>query len=689
MSAANNLGKAVSAYLRSAAHQPVAWQEWGPEAFARARDEDKPILLDVGAAWCHWCHVMDRESYEDEAIAARLNARFVCVKVDRDERPDVDERYQKAMQALTGQGGWPLTAFLLPDGRPFYGGTYFPPTDRMGRPSFGRVLDLVHASYQNKREEVMSNVTQIETQLNAQARAAAAPATAARQPSGDEAPADAAAAGEAQWRALRRDVRLQADQAFDRAHAGWGRAPKFPHPATHQLLLTLASAGDQGAGDLVRHTLAAMRAGGIYDQLVGGFHRYSVDERWLVPHFEKMLYDNAALLSDYARAGRVLDEPAFVATAREIAAWLDDTLSRDDGAFGASQDADINLEDDGDHYTWTLAELQAAIGETAMAAATAAHLGVSAQGHMAHDRSRCVLHLAAQPEDDKLVSEGVARLRAARLARQPAPFVDLTAYTNWNALAIRAYYALGAATGEVSYDERATRALELFIAKAYSPERGFRRGLDISADGWLDDNAQMLAALLDAHLASGESRWLAYARQTADVILDHFAHPAGGLAERAQWRHEEALGQADRPLQDAPSASASGVALLALQRLGHACDEACYHEAVEAALSAIAPVVAPLGLFAATLHEVAWRHANPAPLIVVRADAATTMRALVRHEGPSDAVLLLQGDAAAPSEAGAYQGAGALVCVGSRCLAPAVNVDELRERLQQARATAP
>ena len=339
----NSLAEASSSYLRSAMHQPVEWHEWGSEAFARATGEDKPILLDIGAVWCHWCHVMDRESYEDPHLAEVINQNFIAVKVDRDERPDVDTRYQAAVAAISGQNGWPLTAVLTPQGQPFFGGTYFPREDRYGRPGFERVLRSMVEAWKTRREEVLESadsvVAAIEYNENFAGRA-----------------------GHLGMEIVDKMVTSALDK-FDRHHGGFGAQPKFGHPSAIDLLLDVAGrTGNDAAREAATVTLEKMARGGVYDQLGGGFHRYSVDERWVVPHFEKMLYDNAELLKNYVHAFQSYVDPEFARVARDIIRWMDASLTdRERGGFYASQDADIDLDDDGDYFTWTKAEAAAVL----------------------------------------------------------------------------------------------------------------------------------------------------------------------------------------------------------------------------------------------------------------------------------------------------------------------------------------
>jgi len=325
----NRLKDSASPYLRSAAHQPIDWHEWGDSALARAESEDKPILLDIGAVWCHWCHVIDRESYENSEIAKIINEHFVAVKVDRDERPDVDARYQSAVSAISGQGGWPLTGFLLPNGKPFFGGTYFPPEDQMGRPGFRRILLAVADSYKNKRADLVRAADHL-----ADAVAQAEVFTGAR----------------AEFDPAVVDAQITSvTQQFDIKNGGFGRAPKFPHASAVDLVLErYQQTKEKHLLAMIETTLEKMARGGVYDQLAGGFHRYSVDERWLVPHFEKMSYDNSELLRNYLHGWQVTQNPLLRETAEGIIGWVNEVLSdRENGGFYASQDADYSLDEIG------------------------------------------------------------------------------------------------------------------------------------------------------------------------------------------------------------------------------------------------------------------------------------------------------------------------------------------------------
>ena len=431
--AANHLEGASSSYLRSARHQPVHWHAWGEAAFARAqRPKNKPILLDIGAVWCHWCHVMDRESYEDPEIARIINEHFIAMKVDRDERPDVDARYQAAVSAISGQGGWPLTGFLTPDGRPYFGGTYFPRDDRYGRPGFGRVLLTMAQVWRERRDEALESAASVMSAI-------------------EHNESFSARGGDLNL-ALVDKIAASAMAQFDPRNGGFGSQPKFPHPSILDLLLEVAlNRGNAQAQEAFIVTLERMTQGGVYDQLAGGFHRYSVDERWVVPHFEKMLYDNTELLRNYAHGYQSFVRTDFRQTAEEIIAWLDAVMTdRDRGGFYASQDADISLDDDGDYFTWTLDEARDALDadELAVAIALLGHRrawrhasqsGEECAASQVHGRRGCgaVRQIGGTKLSGLSIRRG-RRLLAAR-AKRPTPFIDRTLYTGWNAMAVTAY----------------------------------------------------------------------------------------------------------------------------------------------------------------------------------------------------------------------------------------------------------
>src|ERR1700732_3168939 len=390
----NRLKDSVSPYLRSAAHQPIDWYEWGDAPSASAKPENKPVLLYIGAVWCHWCHVSDRESYESAEIAKIINEHFVAVKVDRDERPDVDARYQSAISALSGQGGWPLTGFLLPDGKPFYGGTYFPPDDQGGRPGFRRVLLAVADSYRNKRADLE--------------RAAHSLADAVAQ-------AEIFNGARAKFDLSVVDAQVQSiTKLFDIRNGGFGQSPKFSHASAIELVLErYQETKEKHLLAMAETTLEKMARGGVYDQLAGGFHRYSVDERWLVPHFEKMSYDNSELLKNYLHAYQATGSEFFGMIARDIIRWMDEWLTdRERAGFYASQDADYSMDDDGDYFTWTLAEARAVLTPED-AAVAALYYDSNEIGEIHHNPAKNVLYIRAEVDEiARRLGMGEDRVRA-------------------------------------------------------------------------------------------------------------------------------------------------------------------------------------------------------------------------------------------------------------------------------------
>ncbi len=541
--------------------------EWGEAAFERAAREDRPILLDIGAVWCHWCHVIDRESYEDPKIAKIINEHFVAVKVDRDERPDVDARYQSAVGSLTGSGGWPLTAFLTPDGKVFYGGTYFPPRDAHNQPSFERVLRAVAKHYRENKGEAMRDAESLHQAL------------AERRPS----VTDAAVVNETFLKEGLDGLRGQADPV----NGGFGGAPKFPHPGAIEFLLaTVHRTNASGLKDIVVRTLTAMAQGGVYDQVGGGFHRYSTDGQWIVPHFEKMLYDNAGLLANYVHAWQLTGTPLFRETAEGILAWAEEVLSdRSHGGYFTSQDADVGLDDDGDYFTWTLDELRAAV-PAEEAAVLATRYDVGAKGEMRHDPARNVLYVAATPAEiarrlsipvdkvDDLLSSGKKHLKEARDGRK-APAVDRTVYASWNGMMASA--ALQAAMAFDREDVRAfaLKTLDRIWEHLWTPDHGMWHALaegKRKVRGLLEDHLFLVDAFLAAQTATGDSSWLRKAEEVMTYALKHFwdpEHPGFvDLADDARQDAELSLREIGRrPLEDSPYAGANAVAALCLHHL--------------------------------------------------------------------------------------------------------------------------
>ena len=611
-SAGNSLKNSVSPYLRSAAHQPVAWHEWGDAAFARARAEGKPILLDVGAVWCHWCHVIDRESYENPELAAIINEHYVPVKVDRDERPDVDSRYQAAVSAMTGQGGWPLTAFLTPDGKPFFGGTYFPPDDAMGRPGFRRILLGVAEAFRTRRDEVDKTAKAIEDAVS-QAEAF----------KGARADFDPGAVDEMVGAIVR---------MFDLRHGGFGQSPKFPHAAAIDLLLErYQSTKEPALLTVVEKTLEKMAQGGVYDQLAGGFHRYSVDERWLVPHFEKMSYDNSELLKNFLHGYQVTARPLFRETAEGIINWVNEVLSdQKRGGFYASQDADQTLEDDGDYFTWTQEELRAVLTPEESRIAEL-YYDVEAHGEMHHNPAKNVLWVARTIEDvarELTLSESDARLLIARAKgkllearrRRQTPAIDTTSYVSWNAMFASAYLEAARVLDRKDCKEFALKTIDRILKEAWDHERGFQHRVGgPPLEGTLDDQIFMALALLDAYESTLEVRYFESAERTLKLTIEKFADAeAGGFFDRS--RDAAAMGGLDlarKPFQDSPTPGTNSVAAILCDRMYSLTNNRLYHDWAEKTLEAFAKIAPQFGLFAASYALAALLHDRHVLQVVV------------------------------------------------------------------------
>ncbi len=690
----NELAHAASAYLRSAAHQPVLWREWNGAAFAQAQAEDKPILLDIGAVWCHWCHVMDRESYENVEVARFINEAFIPVKVDRDERPDIDARYQVAVTALTGQGGWPLTAFLTPDGRPFYGGTYFPPEDRSGRPGMKRLLEAIAQSYRTQRDQIHDSAAKISEALNQAEQFA----------KGEE------AADEHVVNAIVESI----GGTFDALNGGFGNAPKFPHPTTIDLLLeAYLETRQEWLLNMVTTTLEHMGRGGVYDQISGGFHRYAVDEHWIVPHFEKMSYDNAGLLGNYLRAYQITGNPFFREIAVGVLGFLENVLSAPEAGFYASQDADINLDDDGDYFTWTLDELNAVL-EGPEARVAALYYQVDPQGEMHHNPAKNVLFvdqpleaIAARmqldvPKVTELLASARRKMVEAR-GRRTAPFIDKSIYVSWNAMLISALLLAYRVLGTEGERTRALATLDLLMTKAYDREKGMFHTLVDGApriEGLLEDQVFGVTALLDAYEITGKHLYFERALELMDITVRRFWDAKdGGFFDTAQDladRHGSLTAQR-KPFQDSPTPAGNPVAVLVLDRLDALAEREDFGEKAEATLTLFAPKAEQYGLFAASYGLALLHHLRASVDVVVVGPAGDDRtRSLLRaayaapraakrvfafDPGVVQARELPPGFAATLPELPFDGVPVALVCEGSTCQPPVQTPEALRELL--------
>ena len=679
--------------------QPVQWREWSAEAFSEAKKQDKPVLLDIGAVWCHWCHVMDRESYEDAETARIINEHFIAVKVDRDERPDVDARYQAAVAAISGQGGWPLTAFLTPEGLPYFGGTYFPPVDGHGRPSLRRVLMTMAEAFEKRRDEVMDSAGSVMAAIE-------------QNESFDGSAKDPGAE-------LVGKIVDSALQQFDRLHGGFGAQPKFPNSGALDLLLDGAGRGGEqaeAAKVAAMVTLEKMSKGGVYDHLAGGFHRYSVDERWVVPHFEKMSYDNSELLKNYVHAYQATGEPECARVARDIMRWVDEWLSdRELGGFYASQDADDSLEDDGDYFTWTR--------EEAAAVLTAEELNVAGEffdigeiGDMHHNPLKNTLHVE-QPlgvvakkygveieRAAELVNSAKKKLYAARLLRR-TPYVDKTVYVGWNAMMVSAYLEAGRVLAEPSVVAFGLKTLDRLLktrtdtegteASQGGTELGhvvaYGEGGDSTVPGVLEDYVFTGHAALDAWEATGESRYFEAALGLAEAVLvKFFDQEKGGFFDTPLVGGEKigALSARRKPLQDSPTPAGNPVAAALLLRLEALTGRAEFGVDAKATLECFAGVVEHFGLYAAS-YGLALRRMVEAPVqvVVVGMDAAGDRleRAALRGYALNKSVVRLASvDGKLPSVLAQtlphlpeQQGSFAVVCRGFTCGLPVCTVDAL------------
>jgi uncharacterized protein len=694
----NSLSQASSAYLRSAMHQPIQWHEWGEEAFASAQRENKPILLDIGAVWCHWCHVMDRESYDNPEIAEIINQRFIAVKVDRDERPDIDSRYQVAVSSISGQGGWPLTAFLTPDGKPFYGGTYFPPDDQYGRPSFKRVLLSIANAYREKNDDVMEQAKMVEAAISQ---------------------AESFAGKSAAFSPAVIDVIVKsALDMFDARNGGFGNAPKFPHSAAIDLLLDqYTRSGDTKLRDVVVTTLEKMANGGVYDQLAGGFHRYSVDERWVVPHFEKMCYDNSELLKNYVHAYQATGSEFFADVARDIIRWMDEWLSdRDHGGFYASQDADYSMDDDGDYFTWTRQEAQSVLTEQEAQVVTL-HYDINEIGEMHHNPAKNVLYIRAPVEEvaqrlnlppqqiETLLHSAKKKMYAARLQR-PTPYVDKTVYSGWNALCVSAYLEAAKVLKLQSAEHFALRSLDRILAEAWNAENGLLHVLaysDAKAErrqiaGVLDDYAFTVVACLDAYEATADLSYFKFASRIAEVMVERFFDPvSGGFFDTAKTASDEkvlgVLGTRRKPFQDSPTPAGNSVAAIALLRLHAYTNDAGLRDKAEQTIEVLAGLAAQYGIFAATYGIAAVHLSQPHTQIAIVGNNELADRlhtAAVATYSASKTVLKLANNQALaqnlppalaetiPQLPAVKEGkAVAIVCSGFTCQPPTSDPEEL------------
>jgi uncharacterized protein YyaL (SSP411 family) len=621
----NRLAREKSAYLLQHRDNPVDWYAWGPEAFERARREGKPVLLSIGYSSCHWCHVMERESFEDAETAELMNDRLVCIKVDREERPDVDQIYMETVMRLTGAGGWPLNVFCTPDGRPFFGGTYFPPQPAHGRASWREVVLAVAQAFADKPQEVEEQAERILQVL----RARPEPGTEARP-------------GGAELHAFAIDLMHRAD----RGHGGFGGAPKFPTPTNLEAFL-LADHLRRGTPDSREHTIRTlhrMARGGIYDQLGGGFHRYSVDERWLVPHFEKMLYDQGQLLRVYAEAYRQTQDPELIWPIEETVAYLEREMVAPDGSFYASQDADSEGEE-GRYYVWNPEEIYEVLGPD-LGTRFAEAYGVLPGGNFERT-GRSVLAHGLAGERPRFAEARAALLEVR--ARRVAPETDRKRIVSWMSYTISGLATAGAVLVRAPWIDVATRAADHIRTRLVDPSgRLLRVGYEEEGriGAFLDDHAALLGALLDLHRAGGPEWTVTEAARIADTIRDRFYDPA---ARDLFFVPEDADDLVFRPGTDLDGAtpSAAGLAALALLRLTWLTGRGDLREVVEAVLSTWEPAARQVpAQFPTLLRAGALLERGPALALVLGDPESSATRALATRGrellGSEDPVVTLR-----------------------------------------------
>jgi len=678
----NRLIHETSPYLLQHAHNPVDWYPWSEEAFEKAKKENKPVLLSIGYSACHWCHVMERESFENEKIAALMNELFVNIKVDREERPDLDEIYMNAVQMLTGRGGWPMTMFLTPEGKPFYGGTYFPPEDRQGMPGFPRILQGVAQAYRERPADVEKSVAQILETLHHMAES---------QPSeNDFAPGIIAESCE------------KIARAYDSENGGLGQAPKFPNPGVYELFLRYYSeSGDERYLTMVAQTLSKMAQGGIYDHVGGGFHRYSVDAKWLVPHFEKMLYDNAQLLRIYSQAYLITREPLYKTVVEESARYLLREMHQPEGGFYSTQDADSEGEE-GKFFVWTLAEIDALLGAED-GEVFARMYDVTEDGNF---EEKNILHpiltvdqaskffRKEKSEIEALIARTKEKLFTAR-EKRIKPFRDEKIIAAWNGLLLSGLAEAIKITGASSCLEASRRTVEFIFG------RMFRDGylLHVYKDGqaklrgYLDDYAFVALGLLDLYEVLLDRSLIDRAMELADIMLREFWDERGGGLFYTGKSHQPLISRA-KPVFDASIPSGNAIAAQLLLRLYHLVGAEEYHTRAETILRSYydAMVSQPFG-FAHMLCALD-QYLHPAQEIVIvgeRSDARTTDLIKEIHSLylPNKAVLIFAPgeslEKVSPLMVGKQQIDGrptAYVCQNFTCSAPVTSWAELKRLLE-------
>ncbi len=673
---ANRLAHEKSPYLLQHAHNPVDWYPWGDEALRRARSEDKPIFLSIGYSTCHWCHVMERESFENEEIARLMNERFVCIKVDREERPDLDEIYMAAVQAMTGQGGWPLSAWLTPDLEPFYGGTYFPPDDRFGRPGFPRVLEALSEAWTEQRDQAVAQANKLTEAL-----------------AGLGVPR---AGGEIDGREVVDRTYESLLNSFEPRNGGWGSAPKFPRTDFGALCLRVFHrTGDERALNMVSTTLDAMARGGIFDQLGGGFARYSTDERWLVPHFEKMLYDNAQLAFHYLEGVQLTGREDWAGVARATLDYVLRDMTDDQGGFHSAEDADSEGEE-GRFYVWSMEQIEKLLDPEELEVLVPFY-GVTAggnwEGRNVLERATTIEHVAQQQGLD--VDEASARLERAReklfrhRERRIRPGLDDKVLTAWNGLMIQALARGAVVLDEPRYAEAARRAADFLLSEMRTDGgllRRWREG-EAAIDAFAEDYTFLVRGLLELYQCDLDPRWVETARELHDECFDVFGDPDGGALFNTRPDRSDLIVRT-KAGYDGSIPTANSVAAANALVLHELTGDARYREQAEAIVRTFSALLeeAPMAMVSLVLTIDALE--NERPTLVVAAEDRAGARAWIRRtrqgyhpdlvvaHAPAEAgpqsLGILEGRAASPGAA-----PRAYVCRGFHCEAPTEDPSDL------------
>jgi uncharacterized protein YyaL (SSP411 family) len=672
----NLLVNETSPYLLQHADNPVDWYPWGEQALQKAQAGDKPIFLSIGYSACHWCHVMAHESFEDERVAAILNEHFVSVKVDREERPDLDRIYMSAVQALTGSGGWPMSVFLTPNGRPFYGGAYFPPAPHYGMPSFTQVLLAVADAWRNRRQELVEGGEQLVAAIERQTSITGNLKPETLTPE-TLTPETLHIAMENLW------------DRFDSVHGGWGAAPKFPQPMALEFLLRYHhTTGDPRAPQMVTQTLEAMARGGMYDQLGGGFHRYSVDDHWLVPHFEKMLYDNAQLARVYLHAWQVTGKPFYRAIVEETLDYVVREMTSPEGGFYSTQDADSEGEE-AKFFVWTPDEVRSVLGDQADRFIEA--YGVTERGNF---EGKNILELKCSLEERDALANARLQLFEVREGRIH-PGRDDKVLTSWNGLMLVAFAEAARVLDRDDYRLVAERNAGFLLSDLRTPDgrlyHTWKAGV-AKGNGFLEDYAHLIEGLIELYQTTFAPRWYVAAHELAETMIEHFS-AAEGFYDTSD--DHEALIVRPRELQDNAMPSGNAMAALVLQRLAGLAVEPRYLELALAALGPMQEMLAryPLG-FAQWLIAQDYALAHPREVSIVGDAEAADTRALLDACATGyrpHQIIALGEPGVEPVTVPVLEGRGpidgratAYVCLDSVCRAPVTEPEELLELIEQA-----